>query len=63
MTGYRAYSFELAVFLMDHHSGQNSKGYRLLCKLRPANFSSTFCQDCRETEVYSELVSKFAKSV
>jgi hypothetical protein len=55
--------FELAVFLMDYHSGQWSRGYRLLCKLRPENFSSTFCEEMRETEVYSELVAKFADKV
>jgi len=55
--------FELAVFLMDYHSGQWSKGYRLLSRLSPANFSSGFCQEMRETEVYQYLVSAYADKV
>lgn len=63
MKTLRAYRFELAVFLLDHHSGQWSKGYRLLCRLQPENFSSSFCEEMRDTEVYSELVAKFADKV
>ena len=63
MKTLREYRFELAVFLMDYHSGQWSRGYRLLCKLRPQNFSSAFCEELRETEVYAELVQKYAGKV
>ena len=59
----RAARFELAVFLMDYHSGQWSRGYRLLYKLRAENFSSSFCAKMRDTEVYRELVAKYADKV
>jgi hypothetical protein len=55
--------WELAVFLMDYHSGQWSRGYRLLCKLRAENFSSALCEELRETECYQYLVSRYADSV
>jgi hypothetical protein len=63
MKALRAYRFELAVFLMDYHSGQWSRGYRLLCKLRPQSFSVSFCEEMRESPVYEELVAKFADRV
>ena len=63
MKALRQYRFELAVFLMDYHSGQWSRGYRLLCRLRPENFSSSFCEEMRESEMYQELVARFAESV
>ena len=55
--------FELAVFLMDYHSGQSSRGYRLLCKLNPRNFSSALCEEMRETECYQCLVANYANRV
>jgi hypothetical protein len=63
MKALKEYRFELAVFLMDYHSEQWSRGYRLLCKLDPRNFSSSLCAEMRETEVYQELVAKFASKV
>jgi hypothetical protein len=63
MKRMRECQFELAVFLMDYHSGQWSRGYRLLCRLRPEGFSSAFCEEMRETDVYRELVAKFADKV
>lgn len=54
---------ELAVFCMDYHSGQWSQGYRLLCKLRPHNFSSVFCDKMRSTDIYAYLVSTYAEKV
>jgi len=63
MKTLRSVRFELAVFLMDYHSGQWSRGYRLLCRLGPENFSSSFCEEMRETEVYAELAAKFADKV
>jgi hypothetical protein len=59
----RSCRFELAVFLMDYYSGQWSRGYRLLCRLAPSNFSSSFCEEMRDTVVYEELVQKFADKV
>jgi hypothetical protein len=55
--------FELAVFLMDYHGGQWSRGYRLMCRLNPSNFSSAICEELRETEVYQYLVSRYANAV
>jgi hypothetical protein len=55
--------FELAVFLMDHHSGQFSRGYRILSRLRVSNFSSSFCAEMRDTEVYQYLVENYSQSV
>ena len=63
MKALKEYRFELAVFLMDYHSGQWSRGYRLLCKLDPQNFSSSFCEEMRETDIYAELVARFAEKV
>jgi len=53
----------LAVFLMDYHSGQWSRGYRLLCKLDPRGFSSAMCEELRDTEIYHYLVDNYADSV
>ncbi len=55
--------FELAVFLMDYHSGQWSRGYRLLSRLRPRNISSALQAECRESEVYQYLVATYANKV
>jgi hypothetical protein len=63
MIGYHAISFELAVFLMDYHSGQWSRGYRLLCRLDLSNFSSSFCEEMRESPVYEDLVERYANKV
>jgi hypothetical protein len=59
----RQAKFELVVFLMDCHSGQRSRGYRLLCKLRAENFSASFCEEMRDTEVYQSLVAKYSETV
>lgn len=42
--------FELAVFLMHYHSGQSSRGYRLLCRLGLSNLSSAAEQEATQTE-------------
>lgn len=52
---------ELAVFLMDYYGW--SRGYRLLCKLDPRNFSSNFCEELRQTETYKYLVEKYQNKV
>lgn len=57
------YYAELAVFLMDYHGGQTSRGYRLLCRLGPKNFSSIFCEQMRETECYQYLAANYAETV
>jgi hypothetical protein len=55
--------FELAVFLMDYHSGQDSRGYRLLCKLNPVGFNHWFCTVMRETEIYQYLIDTYSDKV
>ena len=45
------------------HGGQWSRGYRLMCRLNPSNFSSAICEELRETEVYQYLVSRYANAV
>lgn len=59
----KAYYFELAVFCMDYHTGQWSRGYRLLCRLRVENFSSALCTELRESEAYQWLVANYAGRV
>lgn len=63
MIGYHGIAWELAVFCMDYHSGQWSRGYRLLCRLNPTNFSSALCDEMRETEVYAALVEKYGNKI
>lgn len=56
--------FELAQFLMDYHSGQWSRGYRLLCKLKVGgNWSSRFSRELQNTEIYLHLVANYAGKV
>jgi hypothetical protein len=55
--------FALAVFCMDYHSGQWSRGYRLLCALNPRNFSSDFCEEMRQTYTYKHLVKNYADKI
>lgn len=55
--------WELAAFLMDYHTGQWSRGYRLLCRLGAQNFSTRLCEELRDTECYQYLVNHYAKSV
>ena len=55
--------WELAVFCMDYHSGQWSRGYRLLSLLQPHNFSSQLCEELRNTEIYEYLVENYANTV
>ena len=55
--------FELAVFLMHYHSGQWSRGYRLLSRLRVRNISSAFEHEAEESEIYQYLVANYANKV
>lgn len=55
--------FILAVFLMDYHSGQWSRGYRLLSKLHVRNMSSALEVECQDTELYEYLAEKYGKKV
>jgi len=59
----KAYYFELAVFLMHFHSGQFSRGYRLLCKLGLSNLTSTAESEAQDSEMYQYLAVNYAKSV
>jgi hypothetical protein len=53
----------LAVFCMDYHSGQWSRGYRLLCMLKPRNFSSALCKELRRSELYKHLEKNYSKKI
>ena len=56
--------FSLAVFLMDYHSGQWSRGYRLLCKLGMlGRWSSAFCEELRQEPIYDYLVEHYQGKV
>lgn len=60
------YRFALYVFLHDYHSGQNSRGYRLLSKISVAwdpRISDTGMQAIRETEEYNHLARTYANKV
>lgn len=53
----------LAVFCMDYHSGQWSRGYRLLCMLGARNFSSKLCEKLRKTELYKHLEQNYSDKI
>jgi hypothetical protein len=55
--------FELAVFCMHYHSGQWSRGYRILCKLNLRNLSSNVEHEIMESEMYQYLVGKYGNKV
>ena len=55
--------FELAVFCMDYHSGQWSRGYRLLSKLHVVRLTDTVIAECRDSEVYHYLVATYGDKV
>ena len=60
----KEYYFELAQFCMDYHSGQWSRGYRILSRLRVGgNWSSQLSKELRATEAYHWLVSHYAKTI
>ena len=54
---------ELAVFLMHYHSGQSSRGYRLLSRLGLSNLSGAAEHECMESECYQYLVANYAETV
>lgn len=53
----------LAVFCMDYHSGQWSRGYRLLCRLKPQHFSSNLCAELRLEPIYDYLVQRYGNDI
>lgn len=55
--------FELAVFCMHYHSGQWSRGYRILSRLRLRNLSSAAEHEAMESETYQYLVANYANKV
>jgi len=55
--------FELAVFCMHYHSGQSSRGYRILSRLVLSNLSSAAEQEATESECYQFLVANYAARV
>lgn len=59
----KEYYLELYVFLMHYHSGQWSRGYRLLCRLGPAKITSACEHECEQSEIYQYLVDNYADKV
>ena len=59
----KEYYFELAVFCMHYHSGQSSRGYRILSKLGLSNLSSSAEHEIMESEAYQWLVVNYADKV
>lgn len=56
--------FELAVFLMHYHSGQWSRGYRLLSRLCPNLYITSVTEaECVDSECYQYLVANYADKV
>ncbi len=58
----KVYYFELCVFLMDYHSGQWSRGYRILSKFH-AWLTDECINECRESEAYAWLVTNYGGKV
>lgn len=54
--------FELAIWLAHNHSGQWSRGYRMLCKLG-ARWSSSAEREAEESEIYAYLDERYAGKV
>ena len=59
----KEYYWELAQFCMDYHSGQWSRGYRILCRLQVGNWTSALSEELRESEAYQWLVANYAGKV
>lgn len=60
----KEFYFELAQFLMDYHSGQWSRGYRLLSRLQVGGgWSTGFSEELRDSEAYQWLVANYADKV
>lgn len=58
----KEYYLELAVFLAHYHSGQWSRGYRLLSRLQ-ARWSSSFEREAEQSDIYQYLVANYANKV
>jgi hypothetical protein len=54
--------FTLAIFCAHYHSGQWSRGYRLLCKLR-AKWSSNDEREAEEDGLYLYLVANYGDKI
>lgn len=58
--------FVLYTFLHDYHSGQGSRGYRILSRFHArgnVRVTSACMAECRETELYAYLVDRYGESV
>jgi hypothetical protein len=57
---------ELIVFLSHHHSGQWSRGYRLMSRMMStyrASWTSNFEREAKESEIYQYLQANYANKV
>lgn len=55
--------FTLYVFLMDWHSGQWGRGYRLMCKLGTARLTASCIEECRFSRLYDYLQDNYKETV
>lgn len=58
--------FVLYTFCHDYHSGQGSRGYRILSRFHAqgnVNITSACMQECRETDLYDYLVDNYRDTV
>ena len=57
---------ELIVFLNHYHSGQASRGYRLMSRMISfygAHWTSAFEREAEQSEIYQYLVANYADTV
>ena len=55
--------FELYVFCMDYHSGQWSRGYRIMSRFKNVRLTDSVIKECRESEIYLYLVDNYSNKV
>lgn len=57
---------ELIVFLSHHHSGQWSRGYRIMSRMIAqyrAHWTSAFEREAEESEIYQYLQANYADKI
>lgn len=64
----KEYWIVLYVFCMDYHSGQWSRGYRLLSLLSKhryvgGNLGDGLLEECRKCYIYKHFVEKYGKTI
>lgn len=62
----RKYYLELIIFLSHYHTGQWSRGYRLMSRMIDfygARWTSNMEREVEESEIYQYLVNNYANKV